>query len=557
MKKSLKRRNQRNTGVPPVNEVPYSAPLRLCSLHQTLVFPCSQSAIALVLPFCHILTLLAAVSLTLAAPAQDEVQVNVFGKPDAGKFNQANITREENKVIQAVLGGVSAAYFMASGADGTILIAGNLKGSADAPIPAVAPGGQGGTAFVAKLSSDLRQMRKLLLLPPDFLTARCVDSAPDGTVVVAGEKAGGDLAVARLSPDFDKILWKTSVTGDLAVSVSVAPDNSVVICPNEKPFVSRIAADGSKLIPFGGKETFRTDAGNPDIVKAWWEGCGYAAAGYSGPRYHRGGCGGVQALPDGTFVLFTTNFLKLPNGEPTFDPMLLKFDDQGRIRWCRNLQSGLPAESDQKNAGMSMDRHSGDLLLAATQHGHFANNFISTPDAYLTPHGWFTGNIFIGWIARVDPDTGQPKAATFYFPQMPVPIVAGKRRANSLFPKAPAADAEGNIYVTGSTTTGLPTTRHAFQSEPLGGLGFVSVFNKDLSRLIYASLITSKGYNFCGTAIVATPSGPAVIGSFEKGKTGPFDFVGANAESTNYLQDTPGNDQGGLLGFYPSSPWKD
>lgn len=547
--------NHRSTGVPPANELPKEHRRPACERNINAGEARRLSAHEMASPFRYVLAVLAAVLLPLAASAQDEVQVNVLGKPGAGKFNQANITREENKVIQAAFRGVSAVHAMVAAADGTVLIAGSLAGAADAPIPAAAPGGPGGTAFVARISSDLRQMQKLALLPSEFATARCLDAARDGTVVVVGEKNGGDLIVARLSPELDKILWTKPVAGDIAVSVSVAPDNSVVVCPNEKPFITRIAADGSKLIPFGNKETFRTDGGNPDILKAWWEGCGYAAAGYKGATYHRGGNGGVRALKDGTFVLFTTNFVRLPNGQPDFDPMLLKFDGEGRILWCTNLLDGLPAESDQKNAFLAVDRHSGDLLLAETQHGHFPHNLVSTPGAYLTPDAWFTGDIMIGWIDRVDPDTGKPRAATFYFPQMQVPVVAGKRRANSLFPKAPDADAEGNIYVTGSTATKLSTTLHAFQPEPLGGSGFVTVFDKNLSRLTYSSLITSKGFSFTGRAIVATPAGPAVIADYKT--EGPGEFVNANADATNYLAPTPAAPTGSIMGFYPSAPWKE
>ncbi len=508
-------------------------------------------------PLRHIFPVLAAVILPFAALAQDDdaVQVNVLGKVGAGKFNQANITREENKVIQAVFKGVSACHAMVSSADGTVLVAGSLTGPADAPIPAAAPGGPGGTAFVARLSPDLRQMQQCLLLPPDFLTARCLDSAADGAVVVGGEKNGGDLLIARLSPGLDNIVWTKPVVGDIAVSVSFAPDNSVIVCPKEKPFVSRVATDGSRLLPFGSSETFRTDAGNPDILKAWWEGCGYVAAGFKSATYHRGGSGGVRALPDGTFVLFTTNFVRLPNGQPDFDPMLVRFDGTGNILWCTNLLDGLPAESDQKNPYMSVDPHTGDLLLAATQHGHFAQNFVSTPGAYLDPHDWFTADIMIGWIARVDPDTGKPKAATFYFPELPGPVAAGKRRANSLFPKAPAADVGGNIYVTGNTAFRLPTTLHAFQSEQLGGSGFVTVFDKSLSQLIYASVITSKGYSFVGRAIAATAAGPSVIADFQT--SAPGDFVNANADATNFLAPAPVGPTGSILGFYPLAPRED
>ncbi len=497
-----------------------------------------------------------ALLLTLPALAQDEeVHVNILGKAGAGKFSQANITVESNKVLQAAFAGApgNSIETIIRSADGSIYIAGSSPG------PTRLPGdGPGGSAFVAKISPDMRKLERMFRLPPAFLTATCLAVAPDGTVVVAGERQGGDLNVARLSAGLDNAVWTKSVIGDKAASVAVAPDNSVVVCPWEKPFISRISADGSKLIPFGNKETFRTDAGNPDILKSWWEGCGYVSAGYKGDaRYHRGGSAGVVALSDGTFVLFTTNFLTHPGGGPDFDPMLLKFDGEGKILWCTNLLDGLPAESDQKQPHMAVDPYTGDLLLAAIQHGHFAHNLIATQNAFLTPHAWFTGNIMIGWIARVDPANGKPKAATFYFPEMPGPLVAGKRKANSLFPQTPATDDAGNIYITGGTAWKLETTLHAFQSEPLGGCGFVSVFTPDLTRLIYASLITSKGYNFAGRAIIATPGGPGIIGSYEQGKTAPFEFVTANADATNFLLPAPNGARGGFIGYYPSGPWKD
>ena len=487
------------------------------------------------------------------------MQVNILGKEGAGKFNQANITREENKVIQAVFGSAPGDSLdsMVAAPDGSILVAGTLARTANLSIPTFPVERASGTAIVARISPDLRTMQTLFRLPPEFLTARSLAIASDGSVVVGGERDGGDLVVARLNRDLNALQWKKSVIGDRVVSVSVAPDDSVVVCPAEKPFVSRIKADGSGLIPFGSHETFRTDAGNPDIAKAWWEGCGYVAAGYKGGvNYHRGGSGGVQALKDGTFVLFTTNYLTHPGGGPDFDPMLLKFDGEGRILWCTNLLAGLPAESDQKNARLSVDPHTGDLLLAATQHGHFTHNLVSTSGAYLTPDNWFTGDIMIGWIARVDPETGKPKAATFYFPEMPVPRVAGKLRANSLFPQAPSADAEGRIYVTGATAPRLATTLHAFQAEALGGSGFVTVFDSSLSHLLYASLITARGLDFKGTAIIGTPAGSAVLASFRQSQQSSREFVGANADATNYLHPAPTQSAGTIIGFYPSAPWK-
>lgn len=487
-------------------------------------------------------------------PAQEqEIRVNVI-KGGAGKFNQANITREENKVIQGAFSGGpgSSLESIIAAPDGTLYLCGFLSGNPSFPL-ATTPGGG---AFVARVSRDARTIEASIRLPAEFLTARCLALSPDGTVVVAGERDAETLVVARLAANLDRVLWTHTAIGDRAVSVAVAPDSSVIVCPNEKPFVSRIAADGSALIPFGTSDTFRTDGGNPDVYQAWWVGCGYVEAGYTrGATYHRGGSGGVVALKDGTFVLFTTNFLHHPGGGPDFDPMLLRFDGSGKILWCTNLLEGLPAESDHKQARMSLDPHSGDLLLAAVQHGHFPKNLLLTPGAMMRTDNYFTGNIMIGWIARVDPATGQPRASTFYFPEIPGPLVTGKKKANSLFPLAPVADEAGNIYVTGRSAYKFATTLHAFQSDADSG-AFISVFTPGLNRLLYASLVSSPGCDIEPCSIAVAPGGPVVTGRFSVKDGEAPEFVGANTDVTNYLVPRPAGTTGGFLSYHPSSPWK-
>jgi hypothetical protein len=418
------------------------------------------------------IVLLVLVLLPLAFADDVEVSVDIPGVRGGGKFRASNITRDENKVVQAAFDGMLD-DLIASRSGGFLIVG---TGSNTRP-------------FVARLSRDARTLEQRFELPPEFLDAVCLAEGPDGSVAVGGRDQNEGIRVGLISPSLEKLQWSRTVTGDRPASVAVAPDGSVVVCPEQKPFVSRIAADGSRLIPFGNNDTFRTDGANPDIHKAWWEDCGFAKAGHSSPRYHAGGCAGVVALPDGEFVLFTTNFLKHPGGLPDFDPMLLRFNSEGKIIWCTNLLDGLPAESDHKQPHMVLDPSTGDLLLTAIQHGHFKHNLIASPGAFLTPHEWLTGDIMIGWIARVDASTGRPKVATFYFPELSGQIVGGKKRANSLFPAKPALDAEGNFYVTGKSAWKLPTTLHAFQTEPLGGSGFLSVFNPNLTRLDRKSVV--------------------------------------------------------------------
>ena len=482
--------------------------------------------------------LLLPVILPLAFADDVEVSVDIPGVRGGGKFRASNITREENKVVQAAFDGMLDDLIASR--SGGFFIAGT---------------GANARAFVARLSRDARTLEQRIELPPEFLDAICIAEGPDGSVAVAGRDHSEGIRVGLIPPGLEKLQWSRTVTGDRPASVAVAPDGSVVVCPEQKPFVSRIAADGSRLIPFGNNDTFRTDGANPDIYKAWWEDCGFAKAGHSGPRYHAGGCAGVVALPDGEFVLFTTNFLKHPGGLPDFDPMLLRFNSEGKIIWCTNLLDGLPAESDHKQPHMVLDPGTGDLLLTAVQHGHFHHNLIASPRAFLTPHEWLTGNIMIGWIGRVDAATGRPKAATFYFPELSGQLVGGKKRANSLFPAKPALDAEGNFYVTGKSAWKLPTTLHAFQTEPLGGSGFLSVFNPDLTRLLHSSLITAKGFGMAGKAVAIASGGPVVLGSYETDKPSEADFVSSNADATNFLLEKPAAPKGGFFGIYPSGNW--
>ena len=484
------------------------------------------------------IVLLVLVLLPLAFADDVEVSVDIPGVRGGGKFRASNITRDENKVVQAAFDGMLD-DLIASRSGGFLIVG---TGSNTRP-------------FVARLSRDARTLEQRFEFPPEFLDAVCLAEGPDGSFAVAGRDQNEGIRVGLISPSLEKLQWSRTVTGDRPASVAVAPDGSVVVCPEQKPFVSRIAADGSRLIPFGNNDTFRTDGANPDIHKAWWEDCGFAKAGHSSPRYHAGGCAGVVALPDGEFVLFTTNFLKHPGGLPDFDPMLLRFNSEGKIIWCTNLLDGLPAESDHKQPHMVLDPSTGDLLLTAIQHGHFKHNLIASPGAFLTPHEWLTGDIMIGWIARVDAATGRPKVATFYFPELSGQLVGGKKRANSLFPAKPAMDAEGNFYVTGKSAWKLPTTLHAFQTEPLGSSGFLSVFNPNLTRLLHSSLITAKGASMAGKAVAIAPGGPVVLGSYEIEKPAEADFVSTNADATNFLLEKPASSKGGFFGIYPSGNW--
>ncbi len=490
-----------------------------------------------------------------------EVQVNVLPKKGM-KFDPLAIYREDQAVLQGAFGTSAddTVTDLATLPDGRVLAIGTLGAPAEAakrfPVTMADGVGATGSAFLAVFDPTFRQMERLVPLPKDITRPACIRVAPDGTVFVGGDAAAVDrLAVMKFSPALDVMLWRADAVGDRMTGLALMPDGSVVVAPDQAPFISRIRADGGGLIPFGNEKHFRVDGANPQVADKYWGGNGYSDLGYRGCTYQRGGSGGIGVTADGNLVFFTSNFVRLPDGSPDFDPMLLKFTPSGELLWARNLLQGLPSPSDQKSPYLTVDPHSGDLLLTLRQHGSFANNMAVGPQAYLTTESWLTGNIMIGWIARVDAGTGDVKAGTMYFPDMGRPPKGGKRTANSLFPSAVRADAAGRIYVTGATAYKLTTTRHAFQPEPLGGSGFLTVFDPDLSRVLYANLLTGQGFNLQGTALTVTDGGPIVAAALKRGAKPPFGFVAANAEKTDFLSPEPTGEKDAMLSLFPSQTW--
>jgi hypothetical protein len=507
------------------------------------------------------LFLLAALPLTAQDDPFPEVRVNVL--PTKGmKFDPMAIYREDQEVLQGAFG-TSADDEIADLAtlpDGRILAIGTLGAPAEAakrfPVAPADGVGATGSAVVAVFDPTFRTLEKLVPLPKDISRAACVRVGADGSVFLGGDVSGGQqLAVMKFSPSLDVLLWRADATGDRMTGMALMPDGSVVVAPDQSPFVSRIRADGSGLVPFGTDQHFRVDGANPQVAEKFWQDNGYAEMGYRGCTYQRGGSGGIGVTPEGNLVFFTTNFVKLPDGNPDFDPMLLKFTPSGEVLWARNLLQGLPSPSDQKSPHLHVDPYSGDLLLALRQHGSFAKNMAVGPKAYLTTEAWLTGNIMIGWIGRIDPATGEVKAGTMYFPDMGRPPKGGKRTANSLFPSAVRADAAGRIYVTGAAAHKLNTTRHAFQPEPLGGSGFLTVFDPDLSRVLYANLLTGQGFNLPGVALAVTVGGPVVAAALESTGKPPYGFVEANAEKTNFLSPEPLGGKDAMLSLFPFQTW--
>ncbi|MBV8632176.1 MAG: choice-of-anchor D domain-containing protein, partial [Silvibacterium sp.] len=92
----------------------------------------------------------------------------------------------------------------------------------------------------------------------------------------------------------------------------------------------------------------------------------------------------------------------------------------------------------------------------------------------------------------------------------------------SISPSGIAVDSTGNIYVAGSTRSGLPVTPGAFQAAPPGnnGTGFLTVVKSDGSSLIYSSYFGSAG-NTDISGLAVGPTGHAFIAGSNSGGVFP------------------------------------
>lgn len=505
-----------------------------------------------------------------AQDSEENVEIIVNVLPKKGmKFDESALYREDQEVIQAVMcsSGADEVNALALLSSRHILMAGSL-GAADNPLAdrprlGCSEAGVRSGAFIAVTDATFRELIRVAFLPSTFSHIHHIEVADDGSVFLGGSSArkGGDngLAVMKLSSDLRQVIWSQQVRGNLMSGMTLLPDLSVVVAPDKNPFISRIAADGSRTLPFGEEPYFRTDGANPDVRQAWWFDQHYPESGVIGATYLHGNSGGVGTTRDGNLVFLTSNFVRHKDGSPDFDPMLIKFTPEGKVLWATHLLEGLPALSDHKSPFLYVCPYSGDIIATMRQHGHFANNLVVGPNAYLKTDNWLTGDIMIGWIGRIDPDTGRVKAGTMYFPDLGRPPEGGKRSANSLIPSAVRTDPEGNIYLAGKAAYKLDTTLHAFQSEKLGDSGFISVFDASLQNLRYANLITGNGYRYDPRTLVVTERGPLVATTIRRDPETkqPARLIHSHADKTNFLSEDLKAENGILFSLLPSAPWRE
>jgi len=498
----------------------------------------------------------------LAELPPDEVIVDVL--PSKGmKYDPKAIERDDQWVLQGIFGTngddeISDLQLLPSK---EIIAVGKVGDPRQ--IPAEIPRGaiQGlpatGNTFIALFDPALRKLQKVIFLPADIADLKSVRLGKDGAIYLGGTSTGAPACfVMKCDPQLRQLVWRANFEGQGVGSMGVLPDDSVAVATGG-PFVSRVKADGSGLMPWGTEKQFRFDRANPQIQQKYWVDLGYAEKGCRDRGFLKGGLSDIGVTPDGNLAIMACNSINTVGGAPDFDAMLVKFTPEGEVLWVKNLAQGIPNEADNKYPRLHVDPYSSDLILSLTQHGSFGlgHDLVVTPGCAMTLDGWFTGDLMVGWIGRIDSKTGEVKAATMYFPDTRKPKQAGKSFAGSLFPEALATDESGRIYVIGAAAYKLATTKHAFQPESLGGSGFLTVFDPGLKNILYANLITAQGYSTTPKHLLVTETGPVVTTAVGPPKAPPQHLVTANPEKTNFLKPDAAGGQDVMFSLLPSTMW--
>ncbi|MEM1323226.1 MAG: T9SS type A sorting domain-containing protein [Bacteroidota bacterium] len=259
--------------------------------------------------------------------------------------------------------------------------------------------------------------------------------------------------------------------------------------------------------------------------------------GYTGYRPGNGATFGpssvcVDRRNDDLYVGFNAKSV-LPNGNPDFEPALMKMNSTGQLVWwsrlyheVRNDGSKHNSSPDQYIDGLAVDYSvplpNGTVVVNARCHGNNVENFWEGNTIFNDPslssyQNRFTGtsgNIHISWLGKLNTNNGDLKHCT-YVAEMGQnttgigsphsdPLLDGWPDPNSgwmnlnttrLVRNAIKVSADGSVIVLGVGRRPM-TTRNAYLKMPnpyYGGFSawssFVRQYNADFSLPLYSSII--------------------------------------------------------------------
>lgn len=236
---------------------------------------------------------------------------------------------------------------------------------------------------------------------------------------------------------------------------------------------------------------------------------------------------------------------------PDFDPFLMSFSPEGKLRWTNCFLTGLLSEPDQKTQALAIDPSNGDILVCYWQHGNNRQTLLLDPSGWLNKFTGTNGNIKITWIGRVDAESGRLKNSTYIYSRMPSPKNRGWPDLNSVTANAMTVDTEGRVYVGGGTTIAFPTTSNAFLPyvSEYGGHPFFVVLKPDLSGPVYSTYL-SPGQGDVDHLSILGNSAAVLAGSHQ---TEGVSLPVINTEGFPFLSNTPpaGQKQAVFLAVLP------
>lgn len=372
-----------------------------------------------------------------------------------------------------------------------------------------------------------------------------VDVGPDGTVVVAGSIAAGDLGatattllgggaagILRLSVDGRSVVGVTRLGGaatDVAVrqstgEIAVSGDFGVALLDAAAQAViwSDAAPGGdAREVAIGQEGTVAVLAGTTLSV---FSAEGAPLGSFNVPTNQE-----VTdvAVDDVSQTVFATGY-KQDDGYTCTQlqiPFIRAYAFDGAPRWHAydwdKVQAGDASEcADSRGYGLAMGRD-GKLYYVGESHGGntvhrrlpqdlTAMAPVVKTDAYNDPYN-LNGAAPIGFYGRFDPATGALEQGQF----LNTRLSSGK--GNAARPRAIAADAQGNVFVAGGSACcieggDVKTVNGAPAMPTYAGGGFVLVVSADFQqRLAWTAFNGELGGGADGISVAVGPTSAALV----------------------------------------------
>lgn len=520
----------------------------------TVIWSSRDSAVATVSPSGAITTETPGTVWVIAAvdSLSDSTKVVVAAPPPPPTGNAYNL------VYSTYWGGTLQDQIrdVATDAAGNVYIA----GGAESPNIVTTPGAYDETpngnydVFVAKFSPTGQLLWSTVIGGPNYDRAYGIELDPAGNIYIAGRAgagfpvtpgafqttfAGGD--PNALYGEQDGFVCKLNAGGTAVIYCSYfgTSDNQIIrdvaVDAAGHAFLASSRVSGSFPASWFANAFQPQPSAQTDgvVAEVSADGSQILWATYLGGSGDETGQASIRVAPDGAPVaLYVTSSPDMPTpggfdhslSGPT-DVYVAKLTTDGSALTFGTYLGGSSDEGSETHE-LAVDS-SGAIYVASTTH---SADFPTTTGAFQRVlHG--PSDAF---VAKIAANGSQLLAATF---------VGGD---STELAEGVAADAAGNVYVSGSTpSTDFPVTADAFQGSPGGGAdAFAFVLSADFSHLRYATLLGGSGDSHGRTCAVTADGGFAVGGMLNDG----------NYPVLNAFQSAWGGSGDGLLARFRPGP---